>query len=218
MWLYTEPDTAQKEILSSWALFILIMLLIIALFASYMLQHKKIQAVHETVLSIFAGRAPKESETIHFVLTALGMVAGLVIKLTEGTFIQTTVSFNQGFFFNLLLPPIILASGYELHQVNTLHISRRTSPNFSLGKLLQEHRHHLDIRFCWDVYFRHRFRAVFMAMDTDSPRRLQDLICGGYICWCHLVCYRPSDHPRNFQYLQGRPKTLHRNLRRVDSE
>lgn len=68
-----------------------------------------------------------ESETINFVLTALGMVAGLVIKLTEGTFIQTTVSFNQGFFFNLLLPPIILASGYELHQVNTRHVSYRTS-------------------------------------------------------------------------------------------
>lgn len=70
MSLYIEPDTAQKEILSSWALFILIMLLIIALFASYMLQHKKIQAVHETVLSIFAGRALKKSET-KFVLTAL---------------------------------------------------------------------------------------------------------------------------------------------------
>ena len=45
------------------------------------------------------------------------MVAGLVIKLTEGTFIQDTVSFNYQFFFNLLLPPIILASGFELHQV-----------------------------------------------------------------------------------------------------
>ena len=33
------------------------MLLIVALFTSYMLQHKKIQAVHETVLSIFAGNA-----------------------------------------------------------------------------------------------------------------------------------------------------------------
>lgn len=47
------------------------------------------------------------------------MLAGLVIKLTEGTFIQNTVSFDQGFFFNLLLPPIILASGYELHQVSS---------------------------------------------------------------------------------------------------
>ncbi len=53
-----EPEAGQKEIFSSWALFILIMLLIAALFASYMLQHKKIQAVHETVISIFAGRAP----------------------------------------------------------------------------------------------------------------------------------------------------------------
>ena len=46
------------------------------------------------------------------------MGAGLIIKLTEGTFIQNTVSFNYQFFFNLLLPPIILASGYELHQAN----------------------------------------------------------------------------------------------------
>ena len=65
--LCIEPDTAQKEILSSWALFILIMLLIIALFASYMLQHKKIQAVHETVLSIFAGRASSWSMDVSWV-------------------------------------------------------------------------------------------------------------------------------------------------------
>lgn len=31
------------------------MLLIAVLFTSYMLQHKKIQAIHETVVSIFAG-------------------------------------------------------------------------------------------------------------------------------------------------------------------
>ena len=50
------PDTSQREIFSSWALFIMIMLLITALFTSYMLQQKKIEAVHETVISIFAGR------------------------------------------------------------------------------------------------------------------------------------------------------------------
>merc|ERR1711939_892136 len=97
-----EPSEAgQKEIFSSWALFILIMLLIAALFTSYMLQQKRIQAVHETVISIFAG-----------------MVVGLVIRITPGTAIQDTVSFDYQFFFNLLLPPIILASGYELHQAN----------------------------------------------------------------------------------------------------
>jgi hypothetical protein len=53
---FPEPaEAGQKEIFSSWALFILIMLLITALFTSYMLQQKKIQAVHETVISIFAG-------------------------------------------------------------------------------------------------------------------------------------------------------------------
>jgi hypothetical protein len=49
-------EAGQKEIFSSWALFILIMLLILALFTSYILQSKKIQAVHETVISIIAGR------------------------------------------------------------------------------------------------------------------------------------------------------------------
>jgi solute carrier family 9 (sodium/hydrogen exchanger), member 6/7 len=51
----TVPDPGQKEILTSWSLFILICLLISALIASYVLQTRKIQAVHETVLSIFAG-------------------------------------------------------------------------------------------------------------------------------------------------------------------
>lgn len=50
-----SPEAGTKEFFSSWALFILIMLLMCALFTSYMLQQKKIQAVHETVLSIFAG-------------------------------------------------------------------------------------------------------------------------------------------------------------------
>lgn len=48
-------DVAQSEIPSSWAIFISICLLITALLTSYLLQQKKIQAVHETVISIFAG-------------------------------------------------------------------------------------------------------------------------------------------------------------------
>ena len=50
-----EPDAGQQEISTSWSLFILIVLLILALFASYILQTRRIQAVHETVMSIFAG-------------------------------------------------------------------------------------------------------------------------------------------------------------------
>lgn len=66
MWLtpsHTEPDAAQAEISTSWALFILIVLLILALFGSYFLQTRKIQAVHETVMSIFAGKV--KSATLH---------------------------------------------------------------------------------------------------------------------------------------------------------
>ncbi|KAH0319722.1 sodium/hydrogen exchanger, partial [Aureobasidium melanogenum] len=96
-----EPEAGQKEIFASWSLFILIMLLIVALFTSYMLQTRKIQAVHETVLSIFAG-----------------MVIGLILRLTAAQSVLGAVSFDYQFFFNLLLPPIILASGYELHQGN----------------------------------------------------------------------------------------------------
>ncbi|KAF1939316.1 sodium/hydrogen exchanger [Clathrospora elynae] len=96
-----EPEAGQKEIFTSWALSILIMLLIIALFTSYILHTRKIQAVHETVLSIFAG-----------------MVVGLILRLTAVASVRDAVSFDYQMFFNLLLPPIILSAGYELHQGN----------------------------------------------------------------------------------------------------
>jgi hypothetical protein len=49
------PEAGTKEFFSSWALFIMIALLMMALFTSYILQQRKIEAVHETVLSIFGG-------------------------------------------------------------------------------------------------------------------------------------------------------------------
>ncbi|KAL7626391.1 monovalent cation:H+ antiporter, CPA1 (nhx1) [Parahypoxylon ruwenzoriense] len=96
-----QADSGQKEIFASWALFISIMLLIIAFFTSYMLQQKRVQAVHETVISIFAG-----------------MTVGLILRVSTGHSIRQLVSFDYQIFFNLLLPPIILNSGYELHQAN----------------------------------------------------------------------------------------------------
>lgn len=51
-----DPSNAiQDELYSSWALLILVVLLIATLWMSYYLQLKKIRAFHETVVSIFGG-------------------------------------------------------------------------------------------------------------------------------------------------------------------
>ena len=52
---YAEGDSAEKELFAAWALFISILLLIIAFLISYVLQQKKVTAIHETVISIFLG-------------------------------------------------------------------------------------------------------------------------------------------------------------------
>jgi solute carrier family 9 (sodium/hydrogen exchanger), member 6/7 len=46
------------------------------------------------------------------------MTVGLVLRVSTGSSIRQLVSFDYQIFFNLLLPPIILNSGYELHQAN----------------------------------------------------------------------------------------------------
>ncbi|CDK24867.1 unnamed protein product [Kuraishia capsulata CBS 1993] len=96
-----ESNPVENEIFSSWALFIILFLLGSALWSSYYLQQRRVKAVHETVLSIF-----------------YGMIVGLIIRVSPGHYIQDAVKFNSSYFFNILLPPIILNSGYEIHQAN----------------------------------------------------------------------------------------------------
>ncbi|KAJ8507501.1 hypothetical protein ONZ45_g10127 [Pleurotus djamor] len=96
-----EPIAEEEEFYSSWSLFLVCILLIISLWTSYYLQIKKIRAVHETLVSIVAG-----------------MVVGMMIRLAPGGMIRDMLTFKHTIFFNLLLPPIILNSGYELKQEN----------------------------------------------------------------------------------------------------
>ncbi|KAG8813604.1 monovalent cation:H+ antiporter, CPA1 (nhx1) [Serendipita sp. 399] len=103
-----RESSEVEELYSSWSLFIVCGLLILSLLTSYYLQIKRIRAIHETVVSIFAG-----------------MVVGLIVRVSGGYLIRdmlrsypTLKSFSHTLFFNLLLPPIILNSGYEMRQEN----------------------------------------------------------------------------------------------------
>lgn len=51
------PVVEDEEFYSSWSLFLVCMLLILSLWTSYYLQIKRIRAIHETLVSIFAGMA-----------------------------------------------------------------------------------------------------------------------------------------------------------------
>ncbi|KAK3811332.1 MAG: Sodium/hydrogen exchanger family-domain-containing protein [Benniella sp.] len=93
------PPADVEELYSSWALLILTVLLIGAMWTSYYLQVRKITAIHETVISIVTG-----------------MAVGFIIRVAPGRMVQDMVTFRHTYFFNLLLPPIILNSGYEMKQ------------------------------------------------------------------------------------------------------
>ncbi|PCH43196.1 sodium/hydrogen exchanger [Wolfiporia cocos MD-104 SS10] len=97
----STPVPEEEEYYSSWSLFLVCGLLILSLWTSYYLQIKRIRAIHETFVAIISG-----------------MVVGLVVRLAPGTMIREMLTFKHTLFFNLLLPPIILNSGYELKQEN----------------------------------------------------------------------------------------------------
>ncbi|KAJ7827902.1 Sodium/hydrogen exchanger family-domain-containing protein [Mycena olivaceomarginata] len=82
----------EEEFYSSWSLFLVCLLLILSLWTSYYLQIKRIRAA--------------------------GMTVGLIVRMAPGTAIREMLTFKHTLFFNLLLPPIILNSGYELKQEN----------------------------------------------------------------------------------------------------
>ena len=73
------PVAEEEEYYSSWSLFLVCMLLILSLWTSYYLQIRRIRAVHETVVSIFAS-----------------MFVGLVVRLAAGTMIREMLVSRRG--------------------------------------------------------------------------------------------------------------------------
>ncbi|CBQ68424.1 probable NHX1-Na+/H+ exchanger of the prevacuolar compartment-involved in salt tolerance [Sporisorium reilianum SRZ2] len=95
------PDAEQQERFSSLALFLVLSLLIMSFWTSYYLKVKRITAVHETIVGLFAG-----------------MFVGVCLRIGPGEQVQNMLSFSNNIMLNVLLPPIILASGYDLRQEN----------------------------------------------------------------------------------------------------
>ncbi|RKO96977.1 hypothetical protein CXG81DRAFT_12337, partial [Caulochytrium protostelioides] len=95
------PDGALEELYSTWAILILITMLFSILLMSYYFQSKRIHFLHESVVSIF-----------------LGIMVGLVVRFVPDESFAQLMMFDHRYFFNLLLPPILLNSGYDLKRKN----------------------------------------------------------------------------------------------------
>lgn len=94
------PHVPHSELYDAWALLILAFLLLLTLFSAYVIKRHRISYLHETVLSV-----------------VLGLIVGGVVKVLPGDQVQDLITFDPRWFFNLLLPPILLNSGYEMRMV-----------------------------------------------------------------------------------------------------
>ncbi|PKI84864.1 monovalent cation:H+ antiporter, CPA1 (nhx1) [Malassezia vespertilionis] len=92
-------DAEENERFSSLALFLVLFLLIGSFLTSYYLRVRRITAVHETIVGLFAG-----------------MFVGIVLRIGPLRPVREMLGFSNVIMMNVLLPPIILASGYHLRQ------------------------------------------------------------------------------------------------------
>ncbi|KAG0141039.1 hypothetical protein CROQUDRAFT_664372 [Cronartium quercuum f. sp. fusiforme G11] len=97
--IHLDPEV--EELWSSRALLLVLVLLILSFSVSYYLKVRRIKTIHETLVALFSG-----------------MVIGLIVRLSPGEVVQNMISFKSTIMLNVLLPPIILASGYDLKEEN----------------------------------------------------------------------------------------------------
>lgn len=99
----TAPELSPEveELWSSRALLIVLLLLILSFWVSYYLKVRRIRSIHETIVALFSG-----------------MLVGAIIRLAPGNVVQSMIAFKSTILLNVLLPPIILNSGFQLKQDN----------------------------------------------------------------------------------------------------
>ncbi|KAK0553179.1 monovalent cation:H+ antiporter, CPA1 (nhx1) [Tilletia horrida] len=95
----TAPAAEEQERYSSLAFALVLALLTGSFWTSYYLKRKRITAVHETIVGLLAG-----------------MFVGACLRIGPGEQVQHMLSFSNTIMLNVLLPPIILSSGYDLKQ------------------------------------------------------------------------------------------------------
>ncbi|TKA51137.1 hypothetical protein B0A53_05955 [Rhodotorula sp. CCFEE 5036] len=92
-------DPEVEELWSSRALLLVLLLLILSFWVSYYLKVRRIRSIHETIVALFSG-----------------MLVGALVRLAPGHVVQDMIAFKSTILLNVLLPPIILNSGYQLKQ------------------------------------------------------------------------------------------------------
>ncbi|BGP43154.1 monovalent cation:H+ antiporter, CPA1 (nhx1), partial [Rhodotorula kratochvilovae] len=78
-----------------------LLLLIFSFWVSYYLKVRRIRSVHETIIAMFSG-----------------MCVGALVRIAPGHVVRDMIAFKPTILLNVLLPPIILNSGYQLKQDN----------------------------------------------------------------------------------------------------
>jgi hypothetical protein len=167
---------------------------VVSFWVSYYLKVRRIRSIHETLVAMFAGQSrpflrlafPSSTDLV-LSRTDVGMCVGAIVRMAPGHVVQSMIAFKSTILLNVLLPPIILNSGYQLKQVSahyptsTVHVRGYRAKNSFLyprtGKLLSKFRSNLDFRFRGNVHLGRRTRVRLSTqlsppVDSQLTRRI----------------------------------------------